>query len=164
MDKKDEALKLALEALEETRNALAWFYDSYPQDVTEKGNELLPHVETILAAIRKALSEQPAQQQEPVAKPKLIGWRTENFLWETNDIKKAQNWEPNIGVLPIFEGDPNTQLTSPASKPLTDEQIDKKFEEYADQFDTDGDEWLDMGVIDYFRAGFKAAHGIKGGA
>lgn len=69
MTKEREALKLALEALEETRNALAWFYDSYPQDVTQKGNDLLPHVETVLTAIREALAEQPAQQQEPVA-----GW------------------------------------------------------------------------------------------
>ena len=55
-----KAMKLALEALEETRNALAWFYDSYPQDVTKKGNELLPHVETVLTAIREALAEQTA--------------------------------------------------------------------------------------------------------
>lgn len=60
MSKQTEALKLALEALEETRNALAWFYDSYPQDVTKKGNELLPHVETVLTAIREALAEQTA--------------------------------------------------------------------------------------------------------
>lgn len=46
------------------------------------------------------------------AAPKLIGWRTENFLWETDDVDKARNWEPNIGVLPIFEGDPNTKLGS----------------------------------------------------
>lgn len=46
------------------------------------------------------------------ASPKLIGWRTENFLWETDDVDKARNWEPNIGVLPIFEGDPNTKLGS----------------------------------------------------
>lgn len=67
MNKQTEALKLALEALEETRNALAWFYDSYPEDVTPKGNELLPHVEVVLTAIREALAEQPAQQQEPAA-------------------------------------------------------------------------------------------------
>ena len=67
MNKQTETLKLALEALEETRNALAWFYDSYPQDVTSKGNALLPHVETVLTAIREALAEQLTQQQEPVA-------------------------------------------------------------------------------------------------
>lgn len=41
---------------------------------------------------------------------KLIGWRTENYLWETSDPNVAKNWEPNIGVLPIFEDDPNTKL------------------------------------------------------
>lgn len=51
----------------------------------------------------------------PATEPKrLIGWRTENFLWETADIAVAQNWEPNIGVLPIFEGDPNTALAAQA--------------------------------------------------
>lgn len=70
--KQEAAMRQALEALEETRNALAWFYDSYPQDVTKKGNELLPHVEVVLADLRVALTsnsralEQPAQQ-EPVA-------------------------------------------------------------------------------------------------
>jgi hypothetical protein len=55
---------------------------------------------------------QPAQS-EPVASRKVIGWRTENFLWETADIEKARNWEPNIGVLPIYAGDENTMLTTP---------------------------------------------------
>lgn len=64
MNKQTEALKLALEALEQTRNALAWFYDSYPQDVTPKGKELLPHVETVLTATREALSEQPQNAQK----------------------------------------------------------------------------------------------------
>jgi len=62
-----EALKLALEALEETRNALAWFYDSYPQDVTKKGNELLPHVETVLTTIREALASQSEALNAPLA-------------------------------------------------------------------------------------------------
>ena len=93
MSKQTEALKLALEALEESRNALAWFYDSYPQDVTEKGNELLPHVETVLTAIREALAEQPAQQQEPVA------WRTFDgeggYDYRTYDMNEnyAKEWD-----------------------------------------------------------------------
>lgn len=72
---------------------------------------------------------------KPLAAPaRLIGWRTENYLHETADPAKAKNWEPNIGVLPIFEGDPNTKLAAPAApaapaqpqvqaQPLTDEQI-----------------------------------------
>ena len=93
MSKQTEALKLALEALEESRNALAWFYDSYPQDVTEKGNELLPHVETVLTAIREALAERPAQQQEPVA------WRTFDgeggYDYRTYDMNEnyAKEWD-----------------------------------------------------------------------
>lgn len=53
-----DTMRLAHDALEETRNALAWFYDSYPEDVTPKGNKLLPHVETVLTALRSALSQQ----------------------------------------------------------------------------------------------------------
>lgn len=46
-------------------------------------------------------------------------------------------------------------------KLLTDEQIDEEFKLYASKFDTSSDKWLDMGADDYFKAGFKAAHGIK---
>jgi hypothetical protein len=70
-----------------------------------------------IAALRAAL-EQP--QAEPAPAPKLIGWRTDNFLWETDDIKKAKSWEPNIGVLPIFEGDPHTRLTPPGAAATAD--------------------------------------------
>ena len=46
-------------------------------------------------------------------------------------------------------------------KPLTDEQIDAEFDAFASKFDHESNEWLDMGIDAYFRAGFKAAHGIK---
>ena len=64
-----------------------------------------------LTRIIRATRETPTPTP-PKHAPKLIGWRTENFLWETDDADKARNWEPNIGVLPIFEGDPNTKLGS----------------------------------------------------
>lgn len=52
-----------------------------------------------------------SEQVKPESEQKrLIGWRTDNFLWETSDPDKARNWEGNIGVLPIFEGDVNTKL------------------------------------------------------
>jgi hypothetical protein len=50
-----------------------------------------------------------------------------------------------------------------APVPLTDEHIDAKFEAFASQFDHESNEWLDMGVDAYFRAGFRAAHGITKG-
>ena len=70
---------------------------------------------------------QPAPVQEPVAKPKLIGWRTADFLNETTDIKQARSWEVHYEVLPIFEGDPNTKLVTPPAAQrqwvgLTDEE------------------------------------------
>jgi hypothetical protein len=74
---------------------------------------------------------QPAAPvQEPVAKRKLIGWRTEDFLRETTNIKVAQNWEVHYEVLPVFEGDPNTKLTTPPAAQrqwvgLMDEEIIK---------------------------------------
>jgi hypothetical protein len=71
MNKMQKALKLALEALEETRNALAWFYDSYPEDVTPKGNELLPHVEVVLADLRQALAVAEPHKQQPACKQAL---------------------------------------------------------------------------------------------
>lgn len=79
-------------------------------------------IERRLWALKREVSQEQTQQPSggEVAR-KLIGWRTENFLWETDDPDKARNWEPNIGVLPIFEGDPNTKLTPPAPKqPMTD--------------------------------------------
>jgi hypothetical protein len=44
--------------------------------------------------------------------------------------------------------------------PLTDEEIDAKFDAFASKFDHESNEWLDMGADAYFRAGFRAAHGI----
>jgi len=74
------------------------------------------------------LDYEPAPVQEPVAKPKLIGWRTADFLNETTDIKKARSWEVHYEVLPIFEGDSNTKLATPPAAQrqwvgLTDEEI-----------------------------------------
>ena len=74
-----------------------------------------------LAALANHPASQPADGGE-VVKRKLIGWRTENYLWETDDPDKARNWEPNIGVLPIFEGDPNTKLAAP---PASHEQANE---------------------------------------
>ena len=45
--------------------------------------------------------------------PKLIGWRTDDYLNETADPKVAKNWEVHYRMLPLFEGDPNTKLAAP---------------------------------------------------
>ena len=100
MNQQVETMKLALEALEETRNALAWFYDSYPQDVTKKGNKLLPHVETVLTTLREALAQ---PQQEPSGWQKIVEC-------------------PICGDMAIATGIPAAQR-----KPLTDEELYKVF-------------------------------------
>jgi len=63
----------------------------------------VPKLKLALAAARELKALQPVSKR-------LIGWRTEDFLMETNDISKAQNWECVHRILPIFEGDPNTKL------------------------------------------------------
>lgn len=76
--------------------------DHYRSSIRNQYRELL--------SAAPSLPEQPATDAAPVAQKRLIGWRTENYLWETSDPKMAKNWEPHIGVLPIFEGDINTKL------------------------------------------------------
>ena len=107
-----EAMKLALETVEYIEHN----YMSLPAPATKA-----------ITAVREALAEQPAQQ-EPVAKPKLIGWRTSDYLMETSDVDKAKNWEVHYEMLPIFEGDPHTKLAAPQPAQrtwvgLTDEEI-----------------------------------------
>lgn len=46
----------------------------------------------------------------PPAQPRLIGWRTPDYLFETADRSVAENWAPHFTMLPIFEGDQLTKL------------------------------------------------------
>ena len=127
-----ETLELALEALEETRNALAWFYDSYPQDVTKKGNELLPHVETVLTALREALAEQPAQQEPVGCEGAIVNGRVYadrlehdyKFECEAGPLHLCADW---VELRRCFEW--MAQHTSPPAQRtwvgLTEEEIEK---------------------------------------
>jgi len=60
---------------------------------------------------------------KPVAR--LIGWRTDDYLHETADRDMALNWEPNCRLLPIFEGDTLTKLTTP---PQADQKLREALE------------------------------------
>lgn len=71
----------------------------------------------------KYLAATPPLQQKPLTKPRLIGWRTSDYLMETSDIDKAKNWENYHEVMPIFEGDVNTQLMTP-KKVQQDEPVE----------------------------------------
>ncbi|HHY1424307.1 hypothetical protein AB8884_03000 [Yersinia enterocolitica] len=70
---------------------------------------------TELISVREQLAEIQGSKLKEAHEPqqkKLIGWRTEDYTEETNKIELARNWAPNVGVLPIFEGDINTSIAT----------------------------------------------------
>lgn len=96
---------------DEEINRIVWEHTRLnPNQAADSG--LMLCIRNAVRAILALRPQEVPMTDEPQSAPKLIGWRTENFLWETDDVDKARNWEPNIGVLPIFEGDPNTKLGS----------------------------------------------------
>ena len=92
-------------------------------------------------------------QSETKDEPKLIGWRTADFLNETTDIKSARNWEVHYEVLPIFEGDPNTKLViTPQPKQEQDEPVAMRYD-----FDGYGYKYIDNGSGSDWRTRIKDA-------
>ena len=148
---KDEALRMALEALEEIHT----------------GN-MTPMAEgnwnKAIAAIREALAEQPAQQQEPVAwhHPECKG-ACIACLIEQEVLKAYGN--QGLNYLRRYV------LSPPASKPwagLTDEMVVAAARMWSDRqaaaCNVDcGDMWKMHGndFIEDARAALEAAHGIK---
>ncbi|MBW5877591.1 hypothetical protein [Yersinia enterocolitica] len=41
---------------------------------------------------------------------RIIGWRMKDYTNETTNKEVARNWASAVGVLPIFEGDINTNI------------------------------------------------------
>lgn len=115
MSKQTEALKLALEVLEEI-NKLS---------IGENAICLPAEIDTAMDAIREALAEQPAQQQEPVAWVDLLKEAEKivrgKVLW-----KRFIDGTPLANDIAVWMADFAQQHTSPpASKPwvgLTDEE------------------------------------------
>ena len=125
-----QLLKQALEALQMADELEEGYGVDFKKYGLKVDKDICAKYEKAITAIRARL-EQP--EQEPVAKPKLIGWRTADFLNETNDIRSAKNWEVHYEVLPIFEGDPNTKLATPPAAQrqwvgLTEQEIDAAFD------------------------------------
>ena len=153
-EKKDEALKLALEAFE--------------ADASNENFLVLKH------CVREALAKNPAQQQEPVAW--MDGYRNIYSLEE----KAAGCVEATIALVPMANqektsGSPINELQCvcgavwlgeemvhlpdkhpPASKPLTDEELYEVFPAIASY--TEANKTLYRSIA---RA-IEAAHGIKG--
>lgn len=64
--------------------------------------------ELLLDALEKAANG-PGQVKFT---PRLIGWRTADYLMETADKAVAADWSVHFDMLPIFEGDAITKLPS----------------------------------------------------
>lgn len=61
-----------------------------------------------LEAAERRIADLPGQKR-------LIGWRMADYTDETADPALAKNWATAVDVLPIFEGDVNTKLSSAAA-------------------------------------------------
>lgn len=91
-DKKTEALKLALEGLEK------WHFDKDPRGAAD-----------YIAAIKEALAQQPAQQQEPMA------WRYNGKLHEFD----PSDWATGP-VTPLYTSPPAKPWVNPSLKEYED--------------------------------------------
>ena len=139
MSKQTEALKLALEVLENMLN-------QYYADTTTRND--LEMADNAITAIREAL-EQPAQQQEPVAVVKALP-----MGHNQTDMHYAECQHLPVGTL--------LYTSPPASKPLTDEEIwdEVKAADLDWQTGWSLDEDASNRYITFARA-IEAAHGIK---
>jgi hypothetical protein len=164
---KDEALKMALEALK------------FCKDLSLSMKEI-ERTEEAIAVCKQALAAQPAPDMQrhndymagfnegydraeknarnttpPAAQPAPV-----QPVWiQPDHLQKAQKAPFLCRVEPHKRDDFVPLYPTPPSAPvpLTDEQIDAEFEVFASKFDHESNEWLDMGVDEYFRAGFRAA-------
>lgn len=69
-------------------------------------------IRTLLNALEQASEKSRSDIHE---QKRLIGWRASDYTDETSDPELAKNWAAAIGVLPIFEGDVNTKLSTAAA-------------------------------------------------
>jgi hypothetical protein len=142
---KDEALKLALEALH-------GFIPYLPlNDETQ-----CRRYDKAITAIKEALANDTSQERvaktsENVQEP--VAWisATELLVMRGNALGGAKDWRVNLGLEPE-EGDVGLYTTPPQRKPLTDEEIINE----ADRFD-----WGKDCAVRFAKA-IEAAHGIKG--
>jgi len=145
---KDEALKLALEALEE-----AWYHVGTFQP-TEKAIDLYDDART---AIKEALAQ---PEQEPVAW-KLVPIEPTNEMLKAMDECSTEGYDERLyagHAASIYMAAVDVALTPPQRKPLTDEEIFSCENSVPDETVTDRDWCI------YFARAIEAAHGIKGEA
>jgi hypothetical protein len=135
---KDEALKLALEALEEYVNVVVSVND--PNEWTPKVADAGEPARKAITAIKEALAQ---PEQEPVA------WisHKELLVMRGNAYAGAKDWRVNLGLEPQ-EGDVGLYTTPPQCTwvGLTDKEIDELWMSHHDDFGNA------LSAIDYERA------------
>ena len=165
---KDEALKLALEALELEDMACRYEKDQTPEHITKaiiaikealaQQNQFNPDWDAMAVMVEeqqrmaKRIAELEAQQeQEPVAWELRHG-KTDRVLIEiTNDPRRAHNWKASLEeVVPLY-------TTPPHRKPLTSGEIYTAYITATNQTLRAQDERLAFA----FARAIEAAHGIK---
>lgn len=128
MNKKDEALKLALEAM---RFALHVGFDESSESQIKKGDKAVQQHQNAITAIREALAEQPAQRQEPVEYWTVAdGWVAEQAEVPAAAWIYPEFWDhckmvgcgtayrlPGAGRQPLY--------TSPPAAPASQEEIQR---------------------------------------
>lgn len=85
-----------------------WWKNEYSHLESSKYTDIVPHIKY---GFFQAWTASRAAIETSTTK-KLIGWRMADYTEETTDHEKAKNWAMAVGVLPIFEGDVNTSLTT----------------------------------------------------
>ena len=151
--KKDEALKRAREALLAAPTAYRApetiaFID---EALAEQGCDYCNHPQYAGTKCKNCGREQPAQQQEPVA------WMSAHRF---DELRQGFTVMTTLTKQKAFEDDVDHHTSPPASKPLTDEQIDRAIAELGLNYLADASN--NRAVLRELCR--KAAHGIKGEA
>jgi hypothetical protein len=139
---KDEALRLALEALEKTQSSLAQCFGSHKSEEGDR-HRALAYSRTTISAIKAALEA----KDEPVA------WVYSEFWQHLENLNCGTAYRlPGIGRQPLY-------TTQPQRKPLTDDEIWKFW--WARPAVPDGeDDSMEAQFVAAVRA-IEATHGIK---
>ena len=147
---KDEALRLALEALEEYTSVVTSVND--PNTWVKVADGGKPAKEAI-TAIKAALEA----KDEPVA------WisPTELLVMRGNALGGAKDWRVNVGLKPE-DGDVGLYTTTPQRKPLTQQQINQMMADAGWQ--NSAIRQADLDKVKKVARAIEAAHGIKGEA
>jgi len=130
---KDEAMKLALEAISKLRNQKTYWWQEVDEDT-------LGNIEKAEMALEEALAKQ--EQGEPVAWFHLHNCEA-YFTTDPSEDMVGNYWTPLYTTPPQSEA----RGFSQQRKPLTDEQIEQM--------------WERTGDYDSFSRAIEAAHGIK---